>query len=400
MKSKSELVCRAGRWRGRRAAIVSNGAITTQWLLGGGHLASVSAQSASGESPNFLWEVPWKTIEPYEYSAKRDAKIYSPPPEGPYLAGYTGHVLCLDYFGIPSKEELQAGLPLHGELASRRWTAKVKKVSKGAARLVLQARAPIARIGFEREVTIQEGEPVAYVKETAANEQKFDRYIQWVQHATFGPPFCREGESVCLMPAARCRTGPYEYEGKPALPVNRDFSWPLAPSFSGGEHDVSKPFAAEGRGFVATVLLDQSQPIAYVAVLNWKLGRVFGYCFRTADYPWVVFWEENRVRQAAPWNGTTQARGLEFGNTPTPEGMQESALAGRLFGTPRLTRLPAAGRLTIPYVMFSAEVPATWRAVSKIEAREGKIVLTESSGGSRVELRARNVDAALGHAKK
>lgn len=363
-------------------------------------MASVSARSASGESQNFLWEAPWKTIEPYEYSAKRDARIYSPPPEGPYLAGYTGHVLCLDYFGVPSREELQAGLPLHGELASRRWTARLKKVSKGAARLVLEAKAPVARIRFQREVTIRESEPVAYVTETATNEQKIDRYIQWVQHATFGAPFFSEGESVCLMPASRCRTGPYEYEGKPALPVNRDFSWPLAPSYSGGEHDVSKPFAADGRGFVATVLLEQSLPIAYVAVLNWRLGRVFGYCFRTADYPWVVFWEENRVRQAAPWNGSTQARGLEFGNTPTPEGMKESVLAGRLFGVPRLTRLPAAGKLTIPYVMFSAEVPASWRTVSKIEASGGKIVLTGSKGEPRVELPAREVDEVLGPADK
>jgi hypothetical protein len=395
MKNRARLDCRLISWQGREAVGISNGAITLEWLLGGGHLASVTAKSPTGDSPNFLWEAPWKTIEPYEYSARKHSRIYSPPPEGSYLAGYTGHVLCLDYFGIPSKEERKAGLPLHGELASRRWVAKEKKVSRSAARLVMQAKAPIARLGFEREVALYEGEAVAYVTETATNEQKFDRYVQWVQHATFGPPFFREGESVCAMPAARCRTGPYEYEGKPALPINLDFSWPLAPSYSGGVHDISKPFAQQGRGFVATVLLEQSSPMAYVAVLNWKLGRVFGYLFRTADYPWVVFWEENRVRQPAPWNGTTQARGLEFGTTPTPEGMKESVYAGRLFGVPRLICLPAAARRTIPYVMFSADVPKTWRTISNIEARPGKIVLAESEGTAKVELAARSVDEVL-----
>lgn len=399
MKNKTALSCRTIRWRGRHAASISSGALTLHWLLGGGHLASVVAHAEGGDSPNFLWETPWKTIEPYEYSAKKHARIYSPPPEGPYLAGYMGHVICLDYFGVPSKEETKEGLPLHGELPSRRWIVKTRKVSAGSARLVIQARAPIARLGFKREVMVHEGETAAYVTETVTNQQKMDRFIQWIQHVTVGPPFLREEEGVCLMPAARCRTGPYEYEDKPALPANQDFTWPLAPSY-GGEQDISKPFATSGRGFVATVLLDSSAPIAYVAVLNWKLGQVFGYCFRTADYPWVAIWEENRVRRDAPWNGTTQARGLEFGTTPTPEGMRESVFAGRLFGVPRLICLPAAGRRTIPYVLFSANVPASWRTISKIEAHDRKIVLTESAGSPHVEVAAQSVDEVLGSAKE
>ncbi|HUO34272.1 MAG TPA: hypothetical protein VMU43_04715 [Candidatus Acidoferrum sp.] len=397
MKNGKGLSCRTIRWRGRHAASISSGALTLHWLLGGGHLASAVAHGEEGDSPNFLWETPWKTIEPYEYSAKKHAQLYSPPPEGPYLAGYMGHVICLDYFGVPSKEETKAGLPLHGELPSRRWIVRSRKALNGAARLKLTARAPVARLGFEREVTIYEGETAAYVVETVTNQQKMDRFIQWIQHVTVGPPFLRKDEGVCLMPAARSRTGPYEYEGRPALPVNQDFTWPLAPSCKGGQHDISKPFAEDGRGFVATVLLDENAPIAYVAVLNWRIGQVFGYCFRTSDYPWVAIWEENCVRKAAPWNGTTQARGLEFGTTPTPEGMRESVFAGRLFGVPRVICLPASGKRTIPYVLFAAKVPPSWKTISKIEARQGRITLTEE-GSSRVEIVARSVDEVLGPA--
>lgn len=395
MKKEIRVGCSQIRWRGRNAVALRNGALTMHWLLGGGHLASVVAHSAKGDSPNFLWEAPWKTIEPYQYSAKKHTKAYGTPPEGSYLAGYMGHVICLDYFGVPSKEETEQGLPLHGELPSRRWSAQVKKASEGSAGVILRAEAAIARLSFEREVTVREGEAAAYVRETVVNRQKIDRYIQWVQHTTFGPPFFAKDESVCVMPAARCRTGPYEYEGKPALPINKEFSWPMAPSYGGGQHDISKPFAAEGLGFVATVLLETSAAISYMCVLNWKLGRVFGYCFRSADYPWVVFWEENRVRQAAPWNGKTQARGLEFGNTPTPEGMKESVLAGRLFGVPRLTCLPAKAKRTNPYVLFAAEVPPSWRTISKIEARDGKIILTESAASPPVELKARDAEEFL-----
>lgn len=395
MKKHSKVSCSRARWHGRQSVALTNGAMTLHWLLGGGHLASVVAHSACGNSPNFLFEAPWKTIEPYQYSAKKHSKVYGPPPEGSYLAGYQGHVICLDYFGIPSREESEQGLPLHGELPSRRWGVRAKKAAPGTVGVILKGEAPIARLTFERDVTMYEGEAVAYVKETVVNRQKMDRYIQWVQHATFGPPFFAKDESVCAMPASRCLTGPYEYEGMPALPINKEFSWPMAPAHSGGQLDISKPFTADGRGFVATVLLETSSAISYMAVLNWKMGRVFGYCYRTADYPWVVFWEENRVRQAAPWKGLTQARGLEFGNTPTPEGMKESVFAGRLFGVPRLTCLPAKGRRTNPYLLFAAEVPTSWRGISKIEARDGKLLLTESPGSPSVKLDARGVDKLL-----
>jgi hypothetical protein len=395
MKKKPLVACSQVRWRGRQAMALTNGALTMHWLVGGGHLASVVAHSTNGVSPNFLWDAPWKTIEPYQYSQKKHAKTYGPPPEGSYLAGYMGHVICLDYFGVPSKEEVEQGLPLHGELPSRRWSARIRKGPKGSAGVILRAEAPIARLSFEREVRMNEGESAAYVRETVVNRQKMDRHIQWVQHATFGPPFFAKDESACVMPAARCRTGPYEYEGSPALPINKEFSWPVAPSHSGGQHDISKPFAVDGRGFVATVLLETTSAISYMAVLNWKLGRAFGYCFRTADYPWVVFWEENRVRQAAPWNGKIQARGLEFGNTPTPEGMRESVFAGRLFGVPRLTCLPAKAKRTNPYVLFAAEVPRSWRTISKIEVRDQKIILTESAASPAVELEARDAQSLL-----
>ena len=54
------------------------------------------------------------------------------PPAGKYLAGYAGHSLCVDYFGAPSEEEAPLGLPLHGEVASSRWTL-VKKRSQARA---------------------------------------------------------------------------------------------------------------------------------------------------------------------------------------------------------------------------------------------------------------------------
>lgn len=65
MREKPQVACSQVRWQGRQAVALTNGALTLRWLLGGGHLASAVAHTSKGDSPNFLWEAPWKTIEPY-----------------------------------------------------------------------------------------------------------------------------------------------------------------------------------------------------------------------------------------------------------------------------------------------------------------------------------------------
>ena len=61
---------------------------------------------------------------------------------------------------------------------------------------------------------------------------------------------------------------------------------------------------------------------------NWRMRLAVGYCFRRQDFPWMTIWEENRSRQSTPWNGRTQARGMEFGTTPFPLGSEENFRRG------------------------------------------------------------------------
>lgn len=52
---------------------------------------------------------------------------------------------------------------------------------------------------------------------------------------------------------------------------------------------------------------------------------LIGYCFRREDFPWVAVWEENRAISAVPWQHRTEARGLEFGTTPTPSTREDAS---------------------------------------------------------------------------
>lgn len=72
--------------------------------------------------------------------------------------------------------------------------------------------------------------------------------------------------------------------------------------------------------YVVAVHQIPGREIGFVSALNWELGLVFGYCFRSVDFPWLAIWHENCAREYAPWNGKTQTLGLEFGTTPMSVG--------------------------------------------------------------------------------
>ncbi len=384
----TRLLACASRWRGRSACLLANEHLSLSWLLGGGHLASLSLHSTPAHDVNLLWEANWRTIDPQKYSQRKHQRTYGPPPAGKFLSGFTGHALCLDYFGAPSAEETFLGLPLHGEIPSSRWALASKSSSRGLARATLRAKAPAAGIALRRDVELRAGESVACVTEVITNAKNRDHYFQWVQHVTFGPPFLQTGESVCLLSGTRAKTWPLGYEGKCPLQSDSEFAWPQAPAAGGGTLDISQPFTSAAGGFVATTLSDQNSPLGYVAVLNWRLGLLAGYCFRRADFPWIAIWEENRARSGPPWNGKTQARGLEFGTSPLPVGLDDAILAGPLFGVPTIRRLPARGQEKASYAIFAVEVPTTWRTVSKIAAGSNAIVLIGPNPSDRIELPA------------
>jgi hypothetical protein len=392
MKKEKPIECRPTRWRGRLGYAIANEHLSLCWLLGGGHLASISCRGGHARGVNLLWESNWRAIDPQKYSERKHSKQYGAPPAGQFLSGFTGHALCLGYFGSPSEEETQLGLPLHGEAASRPWTVAGKRTSRVAARLKLRVSAPIAGLTLERNIVLRAGESVACVDETLTNRRNHDTYFQWVQHPTFGPPFLAAGESVCLVPGTCSKTWPLGYEDKCALKDDSEFQWPNAPAENGGVLDISQPFSHGDRGFVAATLLKPDSEFSYIAVLNWRLKLIAGYLFRRADFPWVAIWEENRARAGAPWGGKTQARGMEFGTSPMPVGLQNAIQAGPVFGVPTVRCLPARSHKSVSYCIFVAQVPAAWHAISGISACDGAIVIAGPNSEQPIVLSAKGLN--------
>jgi hypothetical protein len=392
--------CTRTKWRERPAFCLNNGVVQLTTLTGGGHIADFRLLDTSGNAVNSLWEVPWPTMDPDKFrnpdlhkddlrkdDLRRNVRKYGPAPVGQFLAAFTGHAVCVDYFGGPSAAEAAQGLTLHGEAANSRWKLLECAQSNSEARLSLKTHLPAAGLQFCRELRLRQNESVVYVEEQVSNERAQDHFFHWTQHVTLGPPLLHPEESVIALPGTRAVTWPHGYEGASLVPDNQDFTWPKAPAIDGGEVNMERPFCQDGKGFVVAVLLDPQRELGFVAALNWRLGLLLGYCFRRSDFPWVAIWEENFARTGSPWDGKTRARGLEFGSTPMPIGKEETFARGSLFDTPTFRRIPAKSKLRAPYLFFLSKVSSEWRSIRDIQLGQDKIVITEERG-TQLELKA------------
>jgi hypothetical protein len=377
------------KWRNRPGFCLNNGVVQLTALTGGGHIADFRLLDPAVRAVNSLWEAPWPTMDPGKFRSDlgKNVRKYGSAPVGKFLAAFTGHAVCADYFGGPSEAEAAQGLGLHGEAANSRWKLMDLTQGKAGTRLSLGVRLPTAGLRFRRELRLHRGESVVYVEEKVNNERAQDHFFHWTQHVTLGPPLLHPYESVIALSGSRAVTWPHGYEGASLVRDNEEFTWPAAPAIGGGRVNLAHPFARDGKGFVAAVLLDPQREIGFVAALNWRLGLLLGYCFRRSDFPWVAIWEENRARAGSPWGGKTRARGVEFGSTPMPVGKEETFARGSLFDTATFRRIPAKSELRAPYVAFLSKVSSNWRSIRDIQLREDRIVVWEERGGQ-LELQA------------
>ncbi|MGH9529361.1 MAG: hypothetical protein ACRD2S_05505, partial [Terriglobales bacterium] len=344
----------AVQWRNRQAYRLSNGRIEITVLLGGGHIADFRL---CGSPINAIWEAPWQTIEPQTFSSSEHASLYGDGPVGKFLSGYTGHAAVVGYFGMPSDAETAQGLPLHGEAASSEWKVIVAACDDRTARFALEVALPAYRLHFRREITLCSDAFTVSITERVFNCSDKQIDLQWVEHAAFGEPFFASGEASLCIPATRGLTWHLDYEGREALPNNLEFRWPFVESVDGDQLDLSAPFVRSGTGFVASLLVDSDHNTAFIAVHNRRLSLITGYTFDHACFPWIALWEENCARAYAPWNGITRVRGVEFGTSPMPLGLDQARKTRVLFDTPVLTSIAGNSRIETQYQLFLAPVP-------------------------------------------
>ena len=123
----------------------------------------------------------------------------------------------------------------------------------------------------------------------------------------------------------------------------------MAPRIRGGTVDQRVLTDAPSSSAYTAHLMDRRRPHAFFVAYSPKYRLSFGYVWKRSDFPWLGMWEENYSRVAAPWNGRTLARGMEFGVSPMPESRRQMIERGRLFDVPAYRWIPARTRVTADY---------------------------------------------------
>jgi hypothetical protein len=374
-------------WNNRDAMRLSNGVMEAVLLRGGGHIAELCAAGPDSTALNCLWAAPWQTMDPCDPNFKTLAREYGAAPAGEFLAAYTGHALCLDIFGPPSEQDAARGVPLHGEAAARMWDIKTNELGCSA-----RVELPLAQLEFERSVSLAEDSAALFIEERLHNRGAAVREIHWVQHLSLGLPFLEPGCSAIDGSLDRGCTWRLGYEGRAALRDDTEFAWPLAPGTDGATLDLRIPFVRPGYGFVAAVRVNIVREYAYVAALNWRIGQVLVYCFRREDFPWIAIWEENCARAGAPWNGTAQVRGMEFGTTPMPLGRDAVRAMGDLFGTPGSRIIRSGETLYTRYLAAIAPIPSDWREITDVVPGRDALTISGPHNSRPVTVAAAGID--------
>lgn len=351
-------------WKQRSAVRLANGIVEIVVLTGGGHIADFRL---CGSPDNTIWEAPWPTLDPEAFSPQTHSPLYGEGPVGRFLAGYTGHALAIPFYGMPDPTACARGVALHGEAACGTWRVARIDADAHAAIAAFEVSLPVSGLQFRREVTLARGSSAVEVHETVFNPSDHARDFQWVQHAAFGEPFLARGEASVYLNASRGLTWPLGYEGHELLPSNTELDWPYAPTNAGGTVDLREPFLEPSTGLVACFLVTANDDHGFIAVHNRRLAIAAGYVFERARFPWIAVWEENCARPYAPWNGSTRVRGLEFGTSPMPLGLDQARATKMLWNTPVVATLPPHSQAETLYRMFVAAAPRGWSGITAIQ---------------------------------
>jgi len=373
-------------WKNRKALRLANGEIEIVVLVGGGHLAEMSLATGEYAGLNCLWTSYWPTADPGSQRAARLVSRYGSDPAAQFLAGYTGHALCLDLFGPPSPKEAQLGIALHGEAAVHPWS--FRPTPDGS---IGHVELPVAQLSFTRRLSLASDSPILFVTEHVENRGDHLRELQWVQHLTLGPPFLDSTGSFLSASLDKGITGPLGYEGHARLQDSASFAWPYAPELDGSMADLRAPFARFATGFIAAVRVSPDRDLGFIAALNSRLGLACIYCFRRLDFPWITIWEENCARTAVPWNGVVQARGMEFGTTPFPVGRDTLRATPTLLDTPSTRNLAPGQAADARYLAALVTVPVNWRSIADVQVEQNALRLVGQHPGSSIKIRAHGI---------
>ncbi|MFN7921959.1 MAG: hypothetical protein U0Q16_17790 [Bryobacteraceae bacterium] len=371
----AEVALRQETVNGRAAWVLDNGVVRVALLRGGGHIAEVRLISDDPKKSINPMRVPhYPTIDPHTYDPAKHDAIYGNSASKLLMSGYMGHLLCFPSYGQPSEAEAKAGLGGHGEAPIVEWKMMRQERRNGALIVYYGADLVKTQYRVERAVTLGDGNRHARVEEWVENLASYDRPFQWMQHATFGPPFVEPGETFMDLSGTE---GLVPRDG--SLQSGSKVVWPRGVSAEGQPVNLRAFQKKANSGTYYVMLMDQSRKQQFFTMYHARYRALIGYVFPTEGNPWLADWQENHRNGGLPWDRKVVARGIEWGNTPVDEGLRKAVERKSLFGVPSYGWIGAKERRKTEFTVFVEEIPEGFAGVKDVHLQAGRPVLVPAS---------------------
>lgn len=361
-------------FQNRKAWILENGLIRIAVLSGGGHIGEARLMTGDPKKDVNPMRVPhYPTIDPHTYDPAKHDALYGTGSSRWLMSGYMGHLVCFPSYGSPSEPETKAGLGGHGEAPMVEWKKISAEATPQSVTLKYAADLKMTEFRMGRTITLRRGDRHIRVEEWVENLAPFDRPVNWMQHATFGPPFVEPGKTAMDVSATR---GQVSGGRVASLQPGSEVNWPRGTTADGKPADLRVFQPKSNSGVYYTMRMDPSRQEQFFAMYHPSSKVLIGYVFPAADNPWIADWQENRSSTATPWDSKVIARGIEFGSSPFDEGLRKSVERATFLNTPTYRWIGGRQRLTTEWTLMLQEIPEGFAGVADLRTVNGAPVLT------------------------
>lgn len=276
-----------------------------------------------------------------------------------------GHFLCLDRWGPPSAAEEKNGMPFHGEASKVQWrVTRAPERREGGIEAEMAADLPLAGLELRRRIRLPDAAAQVLVQETVTNRNRLGRIFNMVQHPTIGAPFL-DGHTTVDAGAGRgfMQSSPLPNPERPEV------RWPNALK-DGKRVDLRRLNDDPNPNVVS---FEVRGPLGWTTACAPEQGRLIGYVWNPAEYPWFNAWRHVE-------NGKPALRGLEFGTTGLHQPFPVLVKKGRIFDLPLYTYLDAGESVTRSYSMFLLRTPPRFAGVENVSFEGDQLVIRERGG--------------------
>jgi hypothetical protein len=328
----------------RHAWTIEAELIRASILQCGGHLAEVSLKDGVGINP--LWIQSRPTIDSDTYDPAIHGQLYGHGPEARLLSGLAGHNLCFPFWGNPTPTEIAAGMTYHGETNIRRWHC----IQELPGETTLEVQLPESAMTLQRRFRC-EGH-VLHIESQATNLSSWDRPFGWCEHVTMGPPFVEAG--LIRFDASLSRGFVTADADGPSFP------WPegMNPQLGPRRFDLTGFSPLRHNNLVNSFLVEPPREWGFFTAFHPRFALIFGYVFPRSEFPWLNVWENNDER--------SQARGMEFSNTPHHGTMKTLIRSHEVWDVPAYEWLDARSTVSKRFMAFLHPVPPDFRGTADV----------------------------------